>query len=88
MTFDPEAALDLMTIQTQLNDQEARLTLYAIVCPEHGGLVGKSAPDVIEATRKSNEVSRVMGGCEYHAIAIGLDADLVAELFAAPPEGS
>jgi hypothetical protein len=84
----PEEAMELMTIQTQLNDQEARLTLYAIVCPEHGGLVGRNAPDVIEAVEKSNRVSKVMGGCEYHAIAIGLDADLVAELFAAPPEGS
>ncbi len=88
--------LDILTAATQVNDEESRLTLYVIACPEHGGRVMPNAPAAIDAAMRANEgmteamqspLAKAMGfePCKYVAIAVGLDADLVAQLFAEPP---
>ena len=87
--FDPEEVLETMVYNTKLNDDMARLTLYCIVCPEHGGLVVKNVGEAIEAATGANVQSEALGSdCRYFPVAIGLDAELVKAIFAPPPEGS
>ena len=87
--LDPETVLETLVVNTKLNDEVGRLTFYAVICPEHGGLVAGSAPEAIDAASSANAVAaQVDSDCDYYAVAIGLDASLVAGLLADPPEGS
>ena len=85
-TYDEETALTNMVHSTERNDQERKLTMYAIVCPEHGGLVAPSMPEALAAAKTANAVPG--HDCEYFAVAIGLAAEFVSRIFADPPEGS
>jgi hypothetical protein len=67
--FDEEKALDEMVRVTQRNDERNVLTLYAVVCPEHGGLVCRNAAEAIEGARESNDG---IGACSYIAVALTL----------------
>lgn len=87
--IDPEVALETLVINTKLNDELGRLTFYAVVCPEHGGLIAETAPEAIKAAGSANRTALDVGAdCAYFAVAIGLDASLVSKLLAEPPEGS
>lgn len=68
--FDPEVALDTMADVTRWNDEEGRLTMYAVVCPEHGGLVCSTAPEAIKAATTANAHGT---GCVYLPLALTLD---------------
>ena len=80
MRFDREEALDSMTRITQANDQGGRLTLYAVVCPEHGGLITATAVDALNGAELANDDTNGEGpGCQYVALAITLDPSRMPE---------
>lgn len=70
MNTDKDEMLDNMTRVTQANDETGRLTLYAVVCFEHGGLIVSSAAEALEAM---DPLSEGPGTCVYRALAISLD---------------
>jgi hypothetical protein len=59
--------------------------MYAVVCPEHGGFVVRNAPEAIEAATEACKDAR---DCDYYPIIIGLAPQIVAGIFAPPPEVS
>jgi hypothetical protein len=74
--FDEEKALDEMVRVTQRNDERNVLTLYAVVCSEHGGLICRNAADAIEGARESNNGP---GTCNYLAVALTLSPRMMPE---------
>lgn len=85
-TFDAEEALDIMTQVTQMNDDENRITLYVILCPEHGGFVCRNAMEAITTAQRAN--TQQPTSCDYYPVAVGLSPTVVQSIFAEPPEAS
>lgn len=80
MMFDREQALDALTIVTRLNDESYRLTLYAVICTEHGGVIARTAIEAVNGAEASNRNALQNGlPCEYHAVALALDPGAMPE---------
>jgi hypothetical protein len=84
----PEESLDKMTVATELFDEQHRIALYAVVCPEHGGHIVESAPAAIELAEQLNTAPTYDTGCVYYPVTLGLAPTTVQRIFAEPPENA
>jgi hypothetical protein len=62
--------MENMAYVTQLNDERDMLTMYAVVCPEHGGLICRTAKEAVDGAAQANSQGHT---CVYFAIALTMD---------------
>lgn len=71
--FDLDVALDNMAHVTEANDTLHRLTVYAVVCAEHGGIIVKNSAEALEGAAQANEGAPEGHTCQYVPLALALD---------------
>lgn len=74
--FDMDEAIDNLAAVTRWNDESGRLTLYAVVCGEHGGIIVPTAAKAIEGATDANGGP---GGCVYRPLALTMDPRALPE---------
>ncbi len=66
---DEDEVYEDLAYVTSLHDEGELLTLYAVVCPEHGGRIVVTARDAVEAAQAARAMNP---DCPYVPLALGL----------------